>query len=331
MPFKFFFASACITIAIAFAVKNSIAQSDYLLPAERTPLPNVRAAQEERQDETISLLKIALDSSKSTEERAESVSKLGGIRYDYFLANGEKLVSTDALIVKKAISVIGGEIAMIHGHHADGSERDELSLYQDKVVKRSESFLKKALDHTDFTVRLEASNILLSRGKKDGLLAIDNMIKAGEITPKVGVGYMSLAPIEESSVFVEKYVTEGDTDAQAAAIAQLSYNPAYVDKVRGIALASGTNEKVIAAALPGLARTDIKFLEYGVDLAGNAELDNRVREAAIVSTLGLLGQRLKANTNPEETKKLTVRIKSALDITQSEKAVEAYRTLEQQM
>ncbi|RVJ72541.1 hypothetical protein [Sinorhizobium medicae] len=299
------------------------------IPTERNPLPDVRSAQESRQSDTIASVKVALDKTESLKRRVDAISSLGGVKFDYLLANGEGLVASDAPIAKAVVTVIGSEIAMLpssEGHAHGGEGDDQYTRYQNTLVERSEKLLRSALSHPDFDVRLEASNILTARGDPQAIVAIDTMIQKGELKAQAGIGYMSLAPADIASPFVEKYLTADNDESRAAAVAQLAYNPRYVEQVRGIALADGTPPNVVAAALPGLSASDPTFLEYGVAIANDESATVKEREAALAASANVLLSR--QDSSPDFVKKLSSTLKQASTEVGTRTAIETIESLE---
>jgi hypothetical protein len=255
------------------------------IPTERTPIPELRALQDRRMAEIEQLLKTALDGSRPIPERVSSIRSLGGVNFDFLLANARELVSDrEPAVALTTIEVLGAQVAMLPapGHpHGDNSGGDKLGSYQDQLVSEVLDFLRLAQRHSDLTVRSRASSILASRGDAQALASIQTMIDKGELPAKQGIGYLTLAPTNIASPFIEKYLTTKNPEIQAAAVAQLSYNPSYTEKVRNVALASDVNNDVLRSALPGLAATDSSFLTYAIGVTQNAKYSEEVRGAAV--------------------------------------------------
>lgn len=277
-----------VVVVTNLATSSTIATAQNVrLPEIRTPVAEIRTIQDQRKDEILQLLKLALDESAPADKRASAVSSLGGINYDFLLANAEPLIKSKAAAVALAtVRVLGGQIAMLpsDGQHAHGSgsqEADALTAYQKRLVSRTVEVLRLALVHPDLGVLEQASSILASRGDAQSLAAIQGMIDRGDLPPKKGIGYLTLAPTNVASPFIEKYLSADRAEVRAAAAAQLAYNPNYTAQVRALALAPKATGDVVRAALPGLAVTDRAFLEYGVALSQNARVTPEVRSEAV--------------------------------------------------
>jgi len=323
-----------LAIGLLLASPSFVLAQEPKLPSERSPLEVIRSAQLERQEETVSSLRIALSDEATLEERQSALSNLGGVEYDYVLANGEGLVNSPSDLARQVVSIIGAEISMLpsaasHTHGNNGDAMDALSMYQTNLVQRSETLLEVALQHPDTSVRIEAASILAGRGNTRALVSIDQMIQEGEIEAREGLGYMSLAPNQLASPFVERYIDSGDTLTRAAAISQLAYNPSYTSRVREIALNSDTSSEITAAALPGLARTDSDFLEYGLALANSKDLPVITREGALKESLGLLIARSPENATIDGT--IAKAFEGVSIELNTENALDAYRAYQQQI
>ena len=324
-----------LCVAMLFAAASTSMAQDVVIPTTRTPLGSVLAVQMEREASTIERLGIALNADLPIEERQRALSELGGLEFDYLLANGEGLVTAAAPLATQATLTIGAEIAMLPSYNNSGghgkSAREEapslpLSRYQQALVVRSEELLGLALKHESPEVRLQAGTILASRGDVSALSTINALISEGEIDARLGVGYMSLAPNQIAAPFVEQYAFEGSDEVRAAAISQLAYNPSYLDKVRTVALDPSSSPIVTSAALPGLAITDARFLEYGPVLAVGSQFPTLVRETALKESLSVLSGGQNSLTLIEESIVSALR-DSSIDLN-TETALEAYRAFE---
>lgn len=318
-----------LAAALLAVISPALAQ-DVVIPTARTPLESVLAAQMEREAATVERLSIALNDGLPLEERQQALSELGGVEFDYVLANGEALVTAAAPLATQIALIIGAEIAMLPTHqrydgHGDGA-RDPLSKYHQGLVARSEELLGLALKHESPEVRLQASTIVASRGDVAALSTIDALIAEGEIDARLGVGYMSLAPSQIAAPFVARYAFEGSEEVKAAALSQLAYNPSYLDQVLAVALNPNSSPLVVSAALPGLAITDASFLEYGPALAGDSQFSTVVRETALRESLGVLFGGPGSLTPIENYVANTLR-DSSIELN-TESASEAYRSFE---
>lgn len=323
-------------LAIAFsfglasvAQNSAVHAQEVKLPEFRSPIKQVADAQQQRLDSTLKRLRIALDKTAPIDARVKAVSELSGIEFDYLLANGEALVKAPPKVAQYAVSSIGGQIAMLHDHkapgdHAAGSQ-DALSSYQSKVVRKSIKILRGALDHPDANVRNDAISILASRGDTKSLATVQELMDSGKLDQRKGIGYLSLAPAQIASPFIVKYVKAEKSAVKAAAVAQLAYNSTYTSLVKNIALAPNAAPEVVAAALPGLARSDDKFLEYGPALTQNPDLPNKVKQVALRETVNLL---VASGADPSAARAIAPALKHASEKLGNPTALGIYGKLE---
>ena len=237
------------------------------------------------------VLNRALDPALPSPDRVDAVRQLSGIYFDYLLANAGDLVGDQNPEVAAAVvRSLGGQIAMLPDHqhgtvaHGAGAAAD-YDTYQRDVVQDSLAALRAALEHPAAEVRNEAAAILSSRGDAQALARIQGLIDEGKMDGKQGIGYLSLAPTDVASGFIEKYAASPDPEVQAAAVGQLAYNPDYTAQIRDLILSPDAESRLVTTALPGLAATDDQFLSYGLALAQNPNVDEATRTQAFESTI----------------------------------------------
>ncbi|HEX2525275.1 MAG TPA: hypothetical protein VHL31_03100 [Geminicoccus sp.] len=246
-----------------------------------------------------SVVERALDTQQPTKSRVDAVRQLSGAYFDYLLANSQALVrDPDPEVAHTTVLSLAGQIAMLPDvqvmEHHNHTEYDN---YQSNLVKTSLDSLRQALEHDNAAVVDEAAAFLSSRGDLQGMARVQRLIEEGKISAGKGIGFLSLGPLEKASPLIEKYTSDPDTSVQAAAISQLSYNSRYTSVVRDVALSANTSSQVTIAALPGLAKTDRDFLNYGVALAQNEKVDKAVRSQALEAAIGFTIR----NNTPEST------------------------------
>jgi len=318
------FHAAALLIPFHFAYGQDLAESEI-----RTPVEDVRAAQDAEIDKIKFDLKIALTEGGPADARVQAISDLGGIGYDYLLANAAPLVhSADSTVAQAAVEALGSAIAMLPGDHtAHAGANDPLSQYQGHVVMTTEELIRAGLDHPDLSVRARAAEIMASRGDKQSLAAIQALIDKGQFSAKQGIGYLTLAPTQTASPFIEKYLSSPSVEAKTAAAAQLSYNSDYTDEVRKIALSPESGSGVLAAALPGLAQTDQSFLEYAVALTQDPRITDEVRAQAVQQVVRVT---LGKGTDAAQVKVLVPALENSVKQLQVKSATDALQSLKVQ-
>jgi len=231
-----------------------------------------------------SWLTSALSDDLPPSDRVAAIHRLSGVYFDYLLANSEALVLDKQPEVGHAtVATLGGQIAMIPGHEGEGASA--FDAYQRDIVQDSLKVLRIALDNPAPSVWGEAATILASRGDAFTLERVQMFVDEGRVEGKKGIGYLSLAPMPVASKYIQKYASTEKVDLRAAAVAQLAYNPDYTTLVRELALNPQTPQQVTASALPGLASTDREFLDYGLALARNKNLNKDLRTQALEYTV----------------------------------------------
>lgn len=299
-----------------------------VVPTLRTPIGEVLEEQTKREEITLEKLRLALDDNAPVSDRVASLSGLGGIEYDYLLANADRLVMEDPEIATRIISIVGGYISMLpsRSHHEGHGNETDLVSYQFDLVDQSEAVLEIALKHPAAEVRTAAATTLAPRNNVAALVALEEMINNGSIEARQGVSYLSLAPSETSAPFLEPYLMEGELEARAAAVSQLAYIPEYTTRVREVALGADTPEEITLAALRGLSQTDDEFLVYAPAIAADGIRSVETREAALRASL----EAVTVSESPDKEVLNTV-VRSLKQVSESlntEEALETFQAFE---
>ena len=147
------------------------------------------------------LVRRALNPSGTTADRVSAVNGLAGLYFDYLLANGEQLVKDqNASVAQASVLHLAGQIAMLSGSHGGSHNHDPApnayDEYQAQLVQASLRLVRLALDHSSALVRNEAASALSSRGDVQGLARIQTLVDDGRLSPRDGIGYLSLAPLD---------------------------------------------------------------------------------------------------------------------------------------
>jgi hypothetical protein len=297
-------------------------------PQLEDPRPDYKKDAIDHASEISDLLTRALQADAPTATRVKAITELTVLNYDSLLANAAPLIAdTDPDVSLTTVSVLGGQIAMLpSGHAAHGGTPTEQEKYQQDIVQATLAALRTALDVAPPEARNKAASILSSRGDVEGLKGIQSLIDEGKMEPVQGLAYISLAPNELGSAYTEKYLVSPNPAVQSAAVSQLSYDPAYTEKVRELALDKETPKEVTTAALPGLAATDKTFLEYGPALAQDSSVANEVRMQAIESTVQFT---MTNNTPSSKVLELAPALSEAATELKSGKAIQSVQGLKQ--
>jgi hypothetical protein len=262
------------SLALVVSLLSTTAPAAEQEPSVLNPDPSIRAATARKTKEIHTSVENALNPDLAVDKRIKAIGMLSGLPFDFLLANAETLIKdSNADVGVATLTAIAARVPGLDAYTDDA--------YEQAVVKEAVRLLRVGLDNANDAVRNRAAATLASRGDVTALAKIQTYINTGKMPASQGIGYLSLAPQQVASPYLQEYASSGSVDVRAAAVAQLSYNASYTDRIRQIVLEKSTPEKVVSAALPGLAKSDNQFLNYGPLLAQDSSRSPNLRTEVI--------------------------------------------------